>query len=63
MNDSFEKQPFDLSQIGEADRINLCSTFLKAIMRYYADPTNQRRFEEWKRTRTTPETHTSAITD
>lgn len=38
---------FDLSQIGEADRHNLCVTFLEAALRFYDDPANRERFEIW----------------
>lgn len=30
---------------------NLCSTFLEAILRFYEDPRNQQKFEEWIRER------------
>ena len=29
----------------------LCSTFLDAVIRYYKDPENERRFQEWKKKR------------
>ena len=43
-----ERPRFDLSQIGEADRQNLASTFLKAVKRFYEDPANLERFEKWQ---------------
>ena len=48
MNDT-KKSRFDLSQIGSADKHNLCATFLEAVERFYDDPTNRKRFEEWQR--------------
>ena len=39
---------FDLSQIGEADRHNLCATFLDAVQRFFDDPANIARFEKWQ---------------
>lgn len=38
---------FDVSQIPEVDWRNLGAAFYKAIKRYYADPANLARFEEW----------------
>ena len=43
-----DKPRFDLSQIDEADRLNLASTFLEAIQRFYEDPANIARFEKWQ---------------
>ena len=43
------KSRFDLSQIGEADRLNLSATFLDAIQRFYDNPANIERFEAWQR--------------
>lgn len=43
-----DKPHFDLSQIGEADRQNLAATFLSAVQRFYEDPANIARFEEWR---------------
>lgn len=40
---------FDLSQIGDADRHNLCATFLEAVQRFFDDPANRERFEQWQR--------------
>ena len=31
------------------DRRNLAATFLEAVKRFYADPENERKFQEWKR--------------
>lgn len=42
---------FDLALIGEADKHNLCSTFLEAVQRFYDDPANRDRFERWKEKR------------
>lgn len=43
-----DKPRFDLSQIGEADRLNLSATFLDAVQRFYEDPANLERFEKWQ---------------
>ena len=43
------KPCFDLTQIGEADRHNLCATFLEAVQRFYAVPANLDRFEKWQK--------------
>jgi len=43
-----DRPSFDLSKIGEADKRNLCSTFLEAAQRFYDDPANRDRFERWK---------------
>lgn len=43
-----EKPRFDLTQIGNADKQNLASTFLSAVQRFYEDPENRARFEAWK---------------
>ena len=43
------KSRFDLSQIGDADRLNLSATFLNAVQRFYEDPANIKRFEAWQR--------------
>lgn len=40
---------FDLSQIGEADRLNLSATFFTAMKRFYDDPANRARFERWQK--------------
>ncbi len=42
------KPRIDFSQIGQADWNNLASTFLDAIERFYEDPVNRARFEEWQ---------------
>lgn len=42
------KSRFDFSQIGEADRHNMCATFLDAIQQFYEDPANIARFEKWQ---------------
>lgn len=39
---------FDVSQIPEVDRRALGATFYAAIKKFYADPANLARFEEWK---------------
>lgn len=57
--ESEKRRPFDLSSIGEADKRNLCSTFLAAAQRFYDDPANRDRFERWKQKQR--ETHTPAI--
>ena len=45
------KPRFDLSQIGAADRLNLASTFLEAVQRFYEDPANIAKFEKWQAAR------------
>ena len=47
--DTPRKSRFDLSQMGEADRHNLSATFYGAVMRFYDDPANRAKFEEWMR--------------
>lgn len=42
------KSRFDLSAIDDADKHNLCATFLKAIQRFYDDPTNRELFDLWQ---------------
>lgn len=42
---------FDLSQMGEADKYNLSATFYEAIQRFFDDPINRKRFEDWKKQR------------
>lgn len=43
---------FDFSQIGEADRRNLFATFLEAAQRFYDDPANRERYEQWQKRQT-----------
>jgi len=38
----------DTSQIPAVEVRLLCSTVLEAVMRFYEDPDNLRRFEEWR---------------
>lgn len=38
---------FDISQISKADRRNLAAAFYKAIKKFYENPENLARFEEW----------------
>lgn len=40
---------FDFSQIPAVERRKLGKTFLGAVERFYSDPENIRRFEEWKK--------------
>lgn len=40
---------FDFSQIPEIECRRLGKTFLAAVERFYANPENIRRFEEWKK--------------
>lgn len=40
---------FDLSQVPLIERKNLGRTFLEAVERFYSDPENERRFQEWKK--------------
>lgn len=54
------KERKDLSQIGEADKHNLCATFLEAILEFYEDPANLARFEEWQRQQQSAEEATQA---
>lgn len=51
MNNASKKSRFDLSQMGEADKHNLASTFCEAVQRFYDDPVNRKKFEEWQRQR------------
>ena len=39
----------DYSLVPAVDRRNLAATFLEAVKRFYADPENERKFQEWKR--------------
>lgn len=39
---------FDLSLMSDAEKRNLFADTLAAVMQFYDDPTNQKRFEEWK---------------
>lgn len=41
----------DCAQIPRVEVNNLCRTFLAAIERFYEDPENRKRFEEWQRKR------------
>ena len=50
---------FDLSQMGEADRHNLAATFCEAVQRFYDDPENRKRFEDWQRERQAHKTVTA----
>lgn len=50
--DAAGKSRFDLSQIGDADRHNLCATFLGAVQRFFDDPANRERFEQWQQNQT-----------
>ena len=54
------KSRFDLSQIGEADWHNLAATFFDAMMEFYKNPENLRRFEEWERQQQAGETRLNA---
>lgn len=47
MNDEY-KSRFDFSQIGQAYRNNLASTFLDAVRRFFEDPVNIERFKKWQ---------------
>lgn len=46
-----KKPRIDLSQVGEANWQNLAVTFLDAMQRFYEDPANLERFEEWQNQR------------
>ena len=37
----------DYSLVPTVDRRNLAATFLEAVKRFYADPENERKFQEW----------------
>ena len=39
----------DPTQIPTVDRNNLCAAILPAVNKFYDDPENRKRFEEWKR--------------
>lgn len=56
MPEPVKKLNLDLSQIGEADKRNLCSTFLDAIERFYDDPVNREKFKQWQAKRNQPHT-------
>lgn len=43
------KNKIDVSQILERDWKNLAITFLGAVERFYENPENIKRFEEWKK--------------
>ena len=42
------KLKIDLSQIPERQMNGLCKALLDACKRYYSDPENLRKYEEWK---------------
>ena len=42
---------FDLKAMNGADRRVLASAFCEAVRRFYEDPANVARFEEWKKTK------------
>ena len=46
-----DTREMDLSLIPPADIRNLAQTFLDAVTRFYADPVNEARFQEWLRRR------------
>ena len=37
----------DTSQISSADAHSLAITFLEAVERFYADPKNEKAFQDW----------------
>lgn len=39
----------DISQIPKIEMDLLCATILEAAQKFYEDPENRRRFEEWKK--------------
>ena len=39
----------DISQISEADAQNIGRTFLAAVLKYYENPENLKRYEEQKK--------------
>lgn len=39
----------DPTKIPTVDRNNLCAAILPAVNRFYENPENRKRFEEWKR--------------
>lgn len=43
----------DTAQIPPTDTRALCSSFLSAVQRFYENPDNQTRFNEWKKTNET----------
>lgn len=51
MNDAAKKSRFDLSQLSQADWHNISATFHEALLRFYDDPVNRKKFEEWQRQR------------
>lgn len=46
-----ENIKFDFSQIPEVEARNLARAFYEAAKRFYEDPENVRKFEEWKKAR------------
>lgn len=42
------KPKIDVSKIPEWQMNQLCRTLLDACKRYYSDPENMRKYEEWK---------------
>ena len=41
----------DVAQIPQAEVQNLSMTFLGGVKKFYGDPKNLQRFEEWKKNR------------
>ncbi len=39
----------DVSQIPKSDVTNLCRDFLAAVERFYEDPENVRRYDQWEK--------------
>lgn len=50
--DAVKKSRFDLSLIGEVDEHNLAVTFLEAVLRFYDDPANREKYEQWQKRQT-----------
>lgn len=44
-----KKNKIDVSLIPLIERKNLGKTFYEALERFYSDPENVKRFEEWKK--------------
>ena len=46
-----DPKKIDLSSVPSAEIQNLVETFLGAVDRFYSDPGNEARFQEWMRRR------------
>lgn len=46
-----DRVEIDVSRIPVIEVKNLCRTLLNAAERFYGDPENRRRFEEWQKSK------------